>query len=501
MIDNYLQELIKEETNKLNDTICLIASENYPSQDILDLEGSVMSVPYTEGFPKEVSKSGRHYAGCEVIDKLENYAIQKACELFRVKYACMQATSGTHANQIVYHAFCKPGDRTLSGSLSELAHLSHGSKFTYSGRFYENYNYNLVNELIDYDEIKRKLYEVTPRLLIMGYSAYSRRIDFERIREIVDEYNEKVWKYHVDRKFSDDFVMKDEYTFYAADNYVSADTPFCPGFNVKKGMTKQDIYDTHKCILWTDMAHFGGFIAAHLWKDKYDPTIWSDVVTTTTHKTIRGARSAIILWNNEEYCKKINQSAFPANGGGYNQAMTAAKAQTFVEALTPSFRDYMEQVYLNMQAVINGIKDVDKESKIRFVSGGSENHMILLDMKGIGLTGKQAENLLESYNIICNKNMISGDLKPADCTGIRIGTPAITTRGFDESMSFELGRIIARILLRGKPDFENGVVDFESESIRSTVKKMLDKVGPFYKAKKVEKLLQDNDPNMPDDLA
>lgn len=461
--DLYLQELIKEETDKLNDTICLIASENYPSQDILDLEGSVMSVPYTEGFPKEVSKAGRHYAGCEVIDKLENYAIQKACELFGTKYACMQATSGTHANQIVYHAFCKPGDRTLSGSLSELAHLSHGSKFTYSGRFYENHEYNLVNELIDYDEIKKRLYEVKPRLLIMGYSAYSRRIDFEKVRSIVDDYNQSVY--------------------------------------YDQGGSNNPEADPRSCILWTDMAHFGGFIAAHLWNDKYDPTKWSDVVTTTTHKTIRGARSAIILWNNDEYCKKINQSAFPANGGGYNQAMTAAKAQTFIEALKPEFKDYMEQVYRNMQAIINGIKDCDKQSKIRFVSGGSENHMILLDMKGVGLTGKQAESLLESYNIVCNKNMISGDLKPADCTGIRIGTPAITTRGFDEGMSFQLGRLIARILLRGKQVEQNDVVDFEDESIRSTVKKMLDKVGPFYKVKEVEKLIQDNNPNIPDDLA
>ena len=461
--DLYLQELIKEETDKLNDTICLIASENYPSQDILDLEGSVMSVPYTEGFPKEVSKAGRHYAGCEVIDKLENYAIQKACELFGTKYACMQATSGTHANQIVYHAFCKPGDRTLSGSLSELAHLSHGSKFTYSGRFYENHEYNLVNELIDYDEIRKRLYEVKPRLLIMGYSAYSRRIDFEKVRSIVDDYNQSVY--------------------------------------YDQGGSNNPEADPRSCILWTDMAHFGGFIAAHLWNDKYDPTKWSDVVTTTTHKTIRGARSAIILWNNDEYCKKINQSAFPANGGGYNQAMTAAKVQTFIEALKPEFKDYMEQVYRNMQAIINGIKDCDKQSKIRFVSGGSENHMILLDMKGVGLTGKQAESLLESYNIVCNKNMISGDLKPADCTGIRIGTPAITTRGFDEGMSFQLGHLIARILLRGKQVEQNDVVDFEDESIRSTVKKMLDKVGPFYKVKEVEKLMQDNDSNTPDDLA
>lgn len=445
MKDKRLLELIEKETNKLNDTICLIASENYPSQDILDIEGSVFSVHYAEGFPKEVSKSGRHYAGCEVIDELENYAIQKACELFGTKYACMQAASGTHANQIVYHAFCKPGDRTLSGNLSQMAHLSHGSKFTYSGRFYENHNYDLVNELIDYDEIKRRLYEVKPRLLIMGYSAYSRRIDFEKIRSIVDDYNQSVY--------------------------------------YDQGGSNNPEADPNSCILWTDMAHFSGFIAAHLWKDKYDPTKWSDVITTTTHKTLRGCRSAIILWNDEKYCKKINQSAFPSNSGGFNHAMTAAKAQSFIEALKPEFKNYMEQVYRNMQALINGIKDFDKESKIRFVSGGSENHMVLLDMKGVGLIGKQAESLLESYGIICNKNMINGDLKPADCTGIRLGTPAITTRGFDENMCFELGQLIARILLRGKQVEQDGVVDFEAESIRSTVKKMLDKVGPFYEQK------------------
>lgn len=445
MKDKRLLELIEKETNKLNDTICLIASENYPSQDILDIEGSVFSVHYAEGFPKEVSKSGRHYAGCEVIDELENYAIQKACELFGTKYACMQAASGTHANQIVYHAFCKPGDRTLSGNLSQMAHLSHGSKFTYSGRFYENHNYDLVNELIDYDEIKRRLYEVKPRLLIMGYSAYSRRIDFERIRSIVDDYNQSVY--------------------------------------YDQGGSNNPEADPNSCILWTDMAHFSGFIAAHLWKDKYDPTKWSDVITTTTHKTLRGCRSAIILWNDEKYCKKINQSAFPSNSGGFNHAMTAAKAQSFIEALKPEFKNYMEQVYRNMQALINGIKDFDKESKIRFVSGGSENHMVLLDMKGVGLIGKQAESLLESYGIVCNKNMINGDLKPADCTGIRLGTPAITTRGFDENMCFELGQLIARILLRGKQVEQDGVVDFEAESIRSTVKKMLDKVGPFYEQK------------------
>lgn len=459
MIDNYLQELIKEETDKLNDTICLIASEGLPSQDILDIEGSVLSVHYSEGFPGH-----RHYAGCEVVDKVEQYCIDKACELFRVKYACVQPFSGSHANTIVYHAFCKPGDRTLSMDLNLGAHLTHGSKFTYSGRFYENHNYNLVNELIDYDEIKRKLYEVKPRLLIMGYSAYSRRIDFEKVRQIVDEYNQEI----------EDIKR----------------------FNVLSLEEEKDL--AQKCILWTDMAHFSLFVAAHLWKDKYDPTIWSDVVTTTTHKGLLGPRSAVILWNNDEYTKKINSACFPGNAGGSNQAMTAAKAQCFIDCLKPEFKEYAEQVYLNMQAIITGIKDIDIECKIRFVSGGSENHMILLDMKGLGLTGKEAESLLESYKIVCNKNMISGDLKPSDCTGIRIGTPAITARGFDESMCFELGQLIARILLRGKQDLPDGVVDLESESIRSTVKKMLEKVGPFYKK---PTQIQDNNSTPPDTLA
>lgn len=458
MIDQNLQEYIKEETDKLNDTICLIASEGLPSQDILDIEGSVLSVHYSEGFPGH-----RHYAGCEVVDKVEQYCIDKACELFRVKHACVQPFSGSHANTIVYHAFCKPGDKTLSMDLNLGAHLTHGSKFTYSGRFYENHNYELVNELIDYDEIKRKLYEVKPRLLIMGYSAYSRRIDFEKIRSIVDDYNQSIY--------------------------------------YDQGGSNNPEADSNSCILWTDMAHFSLFIAAHLWKDKYDPTIWSDVVTTTTHKGLLGPRSAIILWNKDEYTKKINSACFPGNAGGSNQAMTAAKAQCFINCLKPEFKEYAEQVYRNMQAIIKGIKDIDIEGKIRFVSGGSENHMVLLDMKGLGLTGKEAESLLESYKIVCNKNMISGDLKPSDCTGIRIGTPAITARGFGEDKSFQLGRLIARILLRGKQDVKNDVVDFEDESIRSMVKKMLDSVGPFYKTKKVERLFQDNNPNTPDDLA
>ena len=440
MINKKIQNFINEETNALNDNLVLIASENYPSQDILNLMGSVFSLPYTEGYPLSVSKSGRHYAGCEVVDKLEEYCIEKAKELFRVNFVNVQPMSGSHANTCVYYAFCKPGDRTLSGNLNEIAHLSHGSKFTHSGRFYENHNYELVDEKLDYDEIRKRLYEVKPRLLITGYSAYSHKIDFQKIREIVDEYNSNL---EVDTIISD-----------------------IPIEDAEKE------YESKKCILWTDMAHFSGFIAAHVWEDKYDPTQWADIVTTTTHKTLRGPRSAIILWNNPDYCKKINQAVFPANAGGTNQAAVAAKAQAFIEALQPEFKDYINQVHTNIKALVKGIEEEDTEHKLRFVSGNdTENHMILLDVKGAGVTGKEAEDLLTANHIICNKNMITGDTKPSECTGIRLGTPAITTRGFDETMCFDLGQIIGKILLK-KMDFEY---------TNKAVKILLDKVGNFYK--------------------
>ena len=441
MIDTKLQEIVNKEQVKLNSELVLIASENYPSQEILNLMGSVCSVPYTEGYPLSVSKQGRHYAGCEVIDELEEYCIAKACELFRVKFANVQPMSGSHANTCVYYAFCKPGDRTLSASLSTMAHLTHGSKFTHSGRFYENHNYELVDEVLDYEEIRKRLYEVKPRLLITGYSAYSKKIDFRKIREIVDQYNTD----------------------------LEIDTVFPENMSVEEA---QKEYESKKCILWTDMAHFSGFIAAHVWEDKYDPTQWADVITTTTHKTLRGPRSAIILWNNPEYSKKINQAVFPANGGGTNQAAVAAKAQAFFEALQPGFKEYIKQVHANMQALIDGIKEVDIEHKLRFVAGDeTENHMILIDVKGAGITGKEAENMLTANHIICNKNMITGDIKPSDCTGIRLGTPAITTRGFDENMCFDLGQIIGNILLK----------QADPQEITTTIVNFLNQIGEFYK--------------------
>ena len=424
-----LQSYINEEKNRLNNDIELIASENYPSQAILDILGSCLSVKYSEGYPTSVSKTGRHYGGCEVIDKVEEFAIEQGKKLFNVNFMNVQPMSGTHANTCVYHAFCKPGAKTLSMSLNSGAHLTHGSKFTYSGRFYENHSYDLIDELIDYDVIKARLFEVKPRLLITGYSAYSHKIDFKRIREFVDEYNKEIHAEIIAR---------------------------C---GEKEDPTKE--YEEKKCILWCDMAHFAGFIAAHIWEDEYDPTKYCDVITSTTHKTLRGPRGGIIAWNNPLYSAKINQAVFPGNAGGPNEALVAAKAQCFVEAQSEEYVAYMKQVAENMQGVLKGIAEVDTAGKIRIVSGGSSNHLALLDLKNTGLTGKEAEDLLLSKHVVTNKNMIEGDLSPSKSSGLRIGTAAATTRGLTSDQAVVLGRYIAKVLLN--EEFENAATDIPKD--------------------------------------
>ena len=461
MIDQVIQAIHNKEKERLNDDIELIASENYPSQDILDLLGSYFSVKYAEGFPREVSKQGRHYAGCENIDLLEIYAIAKAKELFNVKFANVQPHSGSQANQAVYAGLLKPGDTVLGMGIEYGGHLTHFSKASSTGYTYNPIYYGVdENGELNYEEIKQKLYEYHPRMLVVGASAYSKRIDYELIHSIVEDYNQAMY-----------------YDQGGSNN---------PDANPKS------------CYLMSDSAHVMGFIAAHMWKDKYDPTKWCDVVTSTTHKTLRGPRGGIVLWNDENLCSKINSGVFPKTQGGPNEALVAAKAQCFIEALKPEFKDYMEQVYHNMQALINGIKAYDSDNQIGFVSGGSENHLVLLDLKKSGINGKEAEDRLTSYGIITNKNMIAGDDKPSTCTGLRIGTAAITTRGFTEEMCYSLGGIIAKIILKKEKDEEVSVIDFEEEYIKTTLKKMMDKVGPFYKK---PAQIQDNNPINPDDLA
>ena len=418
MIDLKLQELEAKETKRLNGDIELIASENYPSQDILDLMGSHFSVKYAEGFSKEVSKQGRHYAGCEIIDELENYAIEQATKLFKCKYANVQPWSGSQANQAVYNAFLKPGDKVLAMDLNSGGHLTHVSKASATGKIYESEHYGLdKNGFINYEEIKEKLYSFNPRSLVVGASAYPRVIDFEKIKSIVEDYNQSVYY-----------------------EYGGSNNPEAP---------------IKSCYFMVDMAHIAGLVAAD---EHVSPLPYADVVTSTTHKTLRGPRGGLILWNDEEYCNKINNGVFPKTQGGPNEAAIAAKAQCFIEAQSKEFKDYIRKVKYNVQCLIKGISEYDTNNRIKFVSGGSDNHMVLLDIKDTGLTGAEAEELLASYSIITNKNMISGDTKPSECTGLRLGTAAITTRGFTGDMCVELGRLIAHILLVGKKKkLPNGV--------------------------------------------
>lgn len=447
MIDSKLQELEAKETNRLNNDIELIASENYPSQDILDLLGSHFSVKYAEGFPKQVSKQGRHYAGCEIIDWLENYAIEQATKLFKCKYANVQPWSGSQANQAVYNAFLKPGDKVLAMDLDSGGHLTHVSKASATGKIYESEHYGLdKNGFLNYEEIKKKLYSFNPRLLVVGASAYAREIDFKKIREIVDGYNLMI---------------------QCANGVING--------NEEEQVNE---YKSKKCYLMVDMAHIAGLVATD---EHMSPLPYADVVTSTTHKTLRGPRGGLILWNDDDYCNKINNGVFPKTQGGPNEAAIAAKAQCFIEAQSEEFKDYIRKVKYNVQCLIKGISEFDAANRIKFVSGGSDNHMVLLDIKDTGLTGAEAEELLASYSIITNKNMISGDTKPSECTGLRLGTAAITTRGFTGDMCVELGHIIAHILLMGKKkELPNGVTYVEDILLLGKVKELLAKVGPFY---------------------
>ena len=456
MIDSKLQELEAKETKRLNGDIELIASENYPSQDILDLMGSHFSVKYAEGFSKEVSKQGRHYAGCGIIDELENYAIEQATKLFKCKYANVQPWSGSQANQAVYNAFLKPGDKVLAMDLNSGGHLTHVSKASATGKIYESEHYGLdKNGFINYEEIKEKLYSFNPRLLVVGASAYPRVIDFEKIKSIVEDYNQSVYY-----------------------EYGGSNNPEAP---------------IKSCYFMVDMAHIAGLVAAD---EHISPLPYADVVTSTTHKTLRGPRGGLILWNDEDYCNRINNGVFPKTQGGPNEAAIAAKAQCFIEAQSKEFKDYIRKVKYNVQCLIKGISEYDTDNRIKFVSGGSDNHMILLDIKDTGLTGAEAEELLASYSIITNKNMISGDTKPSECTGLRLGTAAITTRGFTGDMCIELGRLIAHILLVGKKKkLPNGVTYVEDVMLLKMVDELLAKVGPFYAQ------LTNNDDFTPSDLA
>lgn len=380
-MDKRLNEALNNERKRQEANIELIASENYVSKSVLELQGSILTNKYAEGYPGK-----RYYGGCEFIDVFEEAAKEYVCKLFDCKFANVQPHSGSSANMAVYRALLGKGDTVMGMNLAHGGHLTHGHSLSFSGIDYNIVDYSLDQgtELLDYEEIRRKAKSLKPKMIIAGASAYSRVIDFSKFREIADEVG---------------------------------------------------------AILMVDMAHIAGLVAAGLHPS---PIPYADVVTSTTHKTLRGPRGGIILTNDEEIAKKIDKTIFPGIQGGPLMHVIAAKAQCFSEALEPEFKEYSKQIIKNAHALADSLI----EEGFRIVSGGTDNHLMLVDVKGsVGLTGKEAETLLDKINITVNKNAIPFDTeKPFVTSGIRVGTPAMTTRGFKEDDFKKVGKIIADAL-------------------------------------------------------
>ncbi|HBG32850.1 MAG: serine hydroxymethyltransferase [Tenericutes bacterium GWC2_39_45] len=366
--DPMIDEIIQKEKNRQEEHIELIASENFVSDAVLEAQGSILTNKYAEGYPKK-----RYYGGCEFIDEIETTAIERLKKLFNAKFVNVQPHSGSQANMAVYQALLNPGDTILGMSLSEGGHLTHGFHLNFSGKFYKTafYGVDEQTEMINYDKVLEIAKEIKPQLIIAGASAYSRIIDFKRFREIADEVG---------------------------------------------------------AYLHVDMAHIAGLVAAGVHPS---PLPYAHVVSSTTHKTLRGPRGGIILTNNEDVAKKIDKAVFPGVQGGPLMHVIAAKAVSFLEALSPEFVEYQTQVVKNAQVLAEEMK----KRGFRVVSGGTDNHLMLIDVKQrYNITGLDAENLLHKVSITCNKNGLPFDKeKPAYASGIRIGTPASTTRGFKEN--------------------------------------------------------------------
>lgn len=380
-MDKRIREILDKEKNRQKDNIELIASENYVSNDILELQGSIFTNKYAEGYPGK-----RYYGGCENVDDIENLAIEYVCKLFNVKYANVQPHSGSQANMAVYRALLNHGDKIMGLNLSHGGHLTHGHKLNFSGIDYEVVSYNVDNdsEVIDYDKVREIALKEKPKMIIAGASAYPREINFKKFKDIALEVG---------------------------------------------------------AYLMVDMAHIAGLVATGL---HMSPIPYADIVTSTTHKTLRGPRGGMILTNREDIIKKINKVVFPGVQGGPLMHVIAAKAQCFYEALQPEFKEYQLQVIKNIKT----LEKVLKEEGIRLVSNGTDNHLLLLDVKNsVGITGKKAEEVLDKINITVNKNTIPNDLEsPMVTSGIRIGSPAMTTRGFKEEEFAILGKIICKCL-------------------------------------------------------
>lgn len=380
MKDNELFKFLNDEVERQNNSIELIASENFASKEVRELCGSILTNKYAEGFPGK-----RYYGGCVNIDNIETRAIELVKKLFSANYACVQPHSGTQANMIAYYALLETGDKILSLSLDEGGHLSHGSKVSFSSKYYnvEFYHLNAFGR-IDYEGLKKKALEYKPKLILAGFSAYPFEIDYKVIKEIANEVN---------------------------------------------------------AYFMVDMAHIAGLIAA---KELNNPLKYADIVTSTTHKTLRGPRGGIILTNSEEIIKKVNKACFPALQGGPLENIIAAKAQCFYEALTDSYKEYIRNVKDNTLACSNEF------TRLGDINSGTENHLFLLNtIDSYKVNGKDAQELLEEIGITVNKNMLPNDKeKPSVTSGIRIGFAALTTRGATKFDAINIADIIHDYLLK-----------------------------------------------------
>ena len=394
--DEELLNAMQNELNRQQNSIELIASENFVSQTVLDIQGSVLTNKYAEGYPGK-----RYYGGCEFVDKAEELAIERACKLFSSKWANVQPNSGSQANQAVFMALLNPGDTILGMSLASGGHLTHGAKPNQSGKWFDSVQYgvNEDNGLIDYDELESLAVQHNPKLIIAGASAYSRHIDFKKIRSIAD----KVGAYFL-----------------------------------------------------ADIAHYSGLIAAGEYPN---PLQYAHVATTTTHKTLRGPRGGMILSNDEGLGKLFDKAIFPGIQGGPLMHVIAAKAAAFGEALKPDFKKYIKQIILNAKTLSS---ELEKQG-VNIVSGGTDSHVILCDLRPIKLTGKISEESLDRAWITCNKNAVPFDEeKPFITSGLRIGTPAVTSRGFKEKEMLKIGQLIGKIL-KGLSHDKDNISTIEAE--------------------------------------
>ena len=400
---------IVEEEKRQEEGIELIASENFVSKAVMEAAGSVFTNKYAEGYPEK-----RYYGGCANADTVEQLAIDRLKKIFGAKFANVQPHSGSQANMGVYVSLLEAGDKILGMGLSSGGHLTHGYKVNFSGKNYIGIEYGLnpETEMLDYDEIRRLAVQEKPQIIVAGASAYSRVIDFKKFREIADEVG---------------------------------------------------------AYLMVDMAHIAGLVAAG---EHPNPMEYADIVTSTTHKTMRGPRGGIILTNNEEIAKKIDKAIFPGIQGGPLMHIIAAKAVAFKEALSPEFKEYQKQVVKNAKAMADALV----KGGLRIVSGGTDNHLMLVDLRPKGVTGKMAEESLEKAGITCNKNAIPNDPeKPFITSGVRLGTPAITARGMKEDEAVKIAEMIIKVL-------ENVNDDEKIAEVKNEVLKLTEKF-PLYKGK------------------